>query len=245
MNSKTSTLTRIGNATFISGLIIYGQHQYTHTPSFIYNRFASSIVSVESRGSKLNPYDIYGERIGIRKGTGTGFIVNQKNTDGKNNHPFIVTNYHVIEDAEAIFIDYEESAPSLKAHISKVDIQNDIAILDIDDNIDTSQIFNKPRFNLCKSPYEPKIGEYVVALGNPYGLDKSITLGIVSGVSRSIGGGLPDNMIQIDAPINPGNSGGPLISLDRSCVLGVNTGAINTASGIGFAVPAKVVSKIL
>lgn len=240
MNSKTSTLSKIGGTTLISGLIIYGHHQYTHTPSFIYNRFSPSIVSVESRGSKLNPYDIHGERVGVRKGTGTGFIV-----DHKNNHPFIVTNYHVIEDAEAILIEYEESAPPLKAHISKVDIQNDIAILDIDDNLNTSQIFDKPRFNLCKSPYEPKIGEYVVALGNPYGLDKSITTGIVSGVSRSVGGGLPDNLIQIDAPINPGNSGGPLISMERSCVLGVNTGAINTASGIGFAVPAKVVSKIV
>jgi len=211
----------------------YGHHTYTHAPSFMYHRMAPAVVSVESLGSKRNAFDVNGERIGVVRGTGTGFIVAKSPMDKKH----IITNFHVVEDSEVIMIRDGGEAPAVFAKIVKVDPMNDVALLDIINYDD------KHSLTLCHT--EPEIGEEVLAIGNPFGLDKSLSVGVVSGTGRSVSGILPDNMIQTDAVINPGNSGGPLISREDGCVLGVNTATINQSSGIGFAVPSKVITKML
>lgn len=230
--------TIIGGAAACGAALVCGHHVYTHSPSFLYYRLAPSIVSVESVGSKRNPYDIHGERMGIVRGTGTGFVVARSPLIEPAKPVEILTNFHVVEDSEQIMIRFAEEAPPLNAIITKVDPMNDTAVLEVVfEDLDTTAL------HLCKR--DPEIGEDVLAIGNPFGLDKSLSVGVVSGLGRSVGGVLPDNMIQTDAVINPGNSGGPLISRRDGCVLGMNTATINQSSGIGFAVPSSVLSKVL
>ena len=178
------------------------------------------------RGDRLN---------GIKESSlGTGFII----------HPsgLILTNYHVIAppprnhvaDEITVFLsDHRE----LSVKVLGIDQKIDVALLQIEG----------------KGPFSPvslgdsdqiDIGEWVVAIGNPFGLEETVTVGVVSGVGRTLGAGPYDNFIQTDAAINPGNSGGPLFNL-RGEVIGINA-AINAAGqGIGFAIPINMIKKIL
>jgi serine protease Do len=219
-------ISKVATVGVAGALLLSCHHTYTHSPAFVYKRIAPSVVSITSVGSQRNSFDINGERIPLRRGTGTGFVTRRG----------IVTNLHVIKDSERILIHYTPDAPSVIARVEKVDPFNDIAIL--------QPVEDHPQVNplrLCTR--DPIIGESVLAIGDPYGLEKSLSVGVVSGLHREIGGGLPDDMIQTDAVINPGNSGGPLISQEGLCVLGVNTATINESSGIGFVVPSIKIDK--
>jgi S1-C subfamily serine protease len=131
-----------------------------------------------------------------------------------------------------------------EAKVLGVDIQNDIAVLQIDKQNDRSMT------PLKKCTSMPKIGDPVIAIGNPFGFEKTVTSGIISGIHRSLDSvdkfPLID-LIQTDASINPGNSGGPLLDGSNGCVLGVNTAIVSSSgasSGLGFSIPIDTVELI-
>ena len=241
----------LSSATCASLVVLYGHHQYTHSIPFLYNRARDGIVSIDSIGSKRNMMDVNGDRVETLRGSGTGFIVKSKTSPGIK----IVTNYHVIEDSEKIRVHTKLSNKKdidMFADVINIDPINDIAILQFKNemNFENESILKPLR--LCDNTtveITPEVGESVIAIGDPYGFEKSVSSGIISGVKRSVSYnsfGRDNNiLIQTDAPINPGNSGGPLISKYKNCVIGVNTGTINQASGIGFAVPSSIVKQLL
>ncbi len=163
-----------------------------------------------------------------RKSLGSGFMVS---ADG-----YILTNNHVVEKADEIsvtLLDKEE----FKAEVVGTDPKTDIALIKIKAGK------NLPFVNLGDSE-KLEIGEWVLAIGNPFGLGHTVTTGIVSAKGRIIGSGPYDDFIQTDASINPGNSGGPLFNL-RGEVVGINTAIIQGGQGIGFATPIHLAKSVL
>lgn len=242
----------IGGVALSGAIVLQSHYAYTHSPAFIYKHATPSIVSITSMGSQVNPFDPQGSRIPVRRGTGSGFIVakNQlRSSHNKNNRTKeIVTNFHVVKDAEQITIEYGGNAPPLTFHIVKADPFHDIAILEQDEqqeNDKNQELYNDIHSGLRLCHREGEIGEDVLAIGDPYGLEKSLSVGVISGLHRSIGNVSSDDMIQTDASINPGNSGGPLIALRDSCVIGMNTATIQESSGIGFAVSSYDIKRVL
>lgn len=221
-------------ASLAASIILYGHHQYTHTVPFVYSRAIPNVVTIDSVGSKLNPQDVTAPRILVQRAVGTGFVV----ADPKKNQ-YIVTNFHVIDDSEHIFVRSTKDAEPYEAHIVNMDPFNDIAILAIDDDIPADGL------RLCPVQQPPEIGEDVLAIGSPFGLEDSLSTGVVSGVDRQVAYISASQMIQTDASINPGNSGGPLISRERGCVIGMNTATVNNSTNIGFAVPSPNIKAVL
>jgi len=163
-----------------------------------------------------------------QRSLGSGFIIDK---DG-----FIVTNNHVIEDAEEIEVKLK-NGQEYKAEIIGRDSITVIALIKIKPPKGLSVL------NLGQSD-RLRIGEWVVAIGNPFGLENTVTAGIVSAKGRVIGSGPYDDFIQTDASINPGNSGGPLLNLNGE-VIGINTAIIRSGQGIGFAVPISLARSII
>src|SRR6185369_17066185 len=163
---------------------------------------------------------------------GSGFIV-----DGKDG--IIVTNNHVIDGAEEIQINLHDGT-KLKAELISKDTKTDIALL----KVNSSKELKAVKFG---SSAALRVGDWVMAIGNPFGLGGSVTLGIISAKARNINSGPYDDYLQTDASINKGNSGGPLFNMDGQ-VIGVNTAIISPTGGsigIGFAVPADVVAPVV
>jgi serine protease Do len=159
---------------------------------------------------------------------GSGFVIS---SDG-----FIVTNNHVVEDVDSIKVAFEDGT-ELDAEIIGRDPKTDVALI----HVETDQ----PLFALALGDSAVvRPGEWVVAIGNPFGLEHTVTAGIVSAKHRIIGQGSYDDYIQTDAAINPGNSGGPLINLAGE-VIGINTAINPRANTIGFAVPINMAKQIL
>ena len=176
----------------------------------------------------------WGQPQGPRKQSslGSGFIIS---SDG-----YIVTNNHVVEGADKVFVNLEgdsDRAHSLEAAVVGTDAETDIALLKVDAKRDL------PVFNFGNSD-TAEVGEWVVAIGNPFGLSNSVTAGILSAKGRDIHAGPFDNFLQTDASINPGNSGGPLINMAGE-VIGINTAIVASGQGIGFAIPSNLASRIV
>ncbi len=148
---------------------------------------------------------------------------------------YIITNNHVINGATKIYVKLF-SGKTFKATVIGKDPQVDLALLKINDGN------NLPAAILGDSA-KSQIGEWVLAIGNPFGLGWTVTNGIISAKGRAIGGPYED-FIQTNAAINPGNSGGPLINM-KGQVIGINTAIIKGAQGIGFSIPVNVVKEIL
>ena len=166
-----------------------------------------------------------------QRSLGSGFIITR---DG-----LILTNYHVVDGAEKIVVKLSDGS-EFEGKVVGRDPRTDIAVLKIDakKNLPTARLGNSARI---------QVGEWVVAVGNPFGLDNTVTSGIVSAKGRHIGAGPYDDFIQTDVPINPGSSGGPLIDL-RGEVVGINTAILSQSGaniGIGFAMPIDLVKEIL
>ncbi len=159
---------------------------------------------------------------------GSGFIIDKNG--------FVVTNNHVIQDADQIKIKLGGDT-EYDAEVVGRDANTDLALLKIKTGKDL------PFLKLGDSD-ELKIGQWVVAIGSPFGLERTVTAGIVSAKGRVIGSGPYDNFIQTDASINPGNSGGPLINMQGE-VVGINTAIIAAGHGIGFAIPINLSKKII
>lgn len=155
-----------------------------------------------------------------KRGLGSGFIVSE---DG-----YIITNNHVVERASDIKV-ILENGESYEAKPIGKDQKSDLALIKIEPN----KVL--PAVKLGRSD-NLQIGDWVVAIGNPFGLGNTVTAGIISAKGRSLGLGAYDDFIQTDAAINPGNSGGPLFNLNGE-VIGVNTAIIAGGQGIGFAIP--------
>ncbi len=167
------------------------------------------------------------------EGLGSGFIVK---VDYKKKLVYIMTNNHVIENATNIQVRFKNKIV-LDAEIIGRDKLSDIAIIAVPFKKNIEKYAEK---NVLKFGNSDKLkqGNIVIAIGNPLGLDGTVTMGIVSALDRSIEGHPGEGFIQTDAAINPGNSGGPLINTDGE-VVGINTAIIAGAQGLGFAVPAN------
>jgi serine protease Do len=173
----------------------------------------------------------------VSKGVGTGFIIDSKG--------YIVTNEHVISEAKEISVIVKGYDKPFKATLVGKDFELDLAVLKI------SAAKPLPYIALGDSE-KMKVGEWVIAIGNPYRLDHTVTVGVVSAKGRPITildestgkNRVYKNLIQTDAAINPGNSGGPLLSLQGE-VIGINTAVNAQAQGIGFAIPINTAKDVL
>ncbi len=165
------------------------------------------------------------------QGTGSGFIIDKDGT--------IVTNDHVVRGADEIVVTLK-NGDEQKATLIGRDRKTDLALIKIEADRDL------PFVGFADSD-AVRVGDWVVAVGNPFGLDHTVTAGIVSARGRAIGNGPYDDFLQIDAPINKGNSGGPAFNL-RGEVIGVNTAIFSPTGGsvgIGFAIPSSLVQDVI
>ncbi|MGH7857241.1 MAG: DegQ family serine endoprotease, partial [Candidatus Binatia bacterium] len=167
-----------------------------------------------------------------RRSLGSGFVIDSDGT--------IVTNHHVIAGADEIVVRLSSGAEEYEAKVLGSDPKTDLALLQIEPEREL------PRLRLGDSE-RMRVGSWVVAIGNPFGLQNTVTAGIISATDRAIGQGPYDDFIQTDASINPGNSGGPLLNL-RGEVVGINTAIFSRAGGnlgIGFAIPSSLARPIV
>jgi len=183
-----------------------------------------------------NPFEDFfgpfprGERRSVPKqsGTGSGFIIDRSG--------YIVTNNHVVEGADTIVVTLSDKK-EYDAKLIGRDPKTDLALLKIDPPRDLTPLAMGDSDALS-------VGEWVVAIGSPFGLEQTVTAGIVSAKGRVIGAGPYDDFIQTDASINPGNSGGPLINM-KGEVIGINTAIVAGGQGIGFAIPINLARGIV
>ncbi|HEY9704867.1 MAG TPA: HhoA/HhoB/HtrA family serine endopeptidase [Allocoleopsis sp.] len=170
------------------------------------------------------------ERERVESGTGSGFIIN---SNGQ-----ILTNAHVVAGADTVTVTLKDGR-NLQGKVLGSDPLTDVAVIKVQGN-------NLPTISLGNSD-NIKPGEWAIAIGNPLGLDNTVTAGIISGTGRSSSQvGVPDKrvaFIQTDAAINPGNSGGPLLNANGQ-VIGINTAIIRGAQGLGFSIPINTAQKI-
>lgn len=188
------------------------------------------------RTRRVDPYNFYGDIYGFfenqparkQNSLGSGFILNK---DG-----YILTNNHVVSGADQIQVKLSDGQ-IFNARLVGADPKIDVAVIKISakESLPTVSLGNSDRL---------EIGDWVLAIGNPFGLTQTLTAGIVSAKGRIIGAGPYDNFIQTDASINPGNSGGPLFNLNGE-VVGINTAIVSTGQGIGFAIPINMVKGII
>ena len=166
-------------------------------------------------------------------GLGSGFIISQ---DG-----YVVTNYHVISGADQITVIFNNGIDEVPAELVGTDPKTDIAVLKIDPEAVEIQPVSWGDSEISR------VGDIVLAIGNPLGLGGTVTSGIISSINRDIGGGPYVDFIQTDAPINRGNSGGPLFNLDGS-VIGINSMIISQTGGsvgLGFSIPSSTAKLIV
>lgn len=198
----------------------------------VYESVGPAVVNVTNRGYA---YDMFMRPV-PQEGGGSGFLIDEEG--------HIVTNYHVIEDAEELLVTlangqvYEASAVG-------ADPANDLAVISIDAPEDL------PEPVVLGDSDELRVGQFVLAIGNPFGLEQTLTIGVISALGRVIQSPEDNRFIgeaiQTDAAINPGNSGGPLLDL-KGHVIGVNSQIISpsrASAGVGFAVSANTVRRVV
>lgn len=208
----------------------------------LYDAVAPSVVSIQvltTEPQTTSPFQLPGGEGIPSAGQGSGFIYD--------NEGHIVTNNHVVEDADEITVLFTNGFWA-EAEIVATDPQADLAVI----KVDPPEDFDWQPLPLA-TPDTLRVGHFVIALGNPFGLDSTMTTGIVSALGRDqrIGEGetrytLPE-IIQTDAAINPGNSGGPLINLNGE-VVGVNfaiQSSVRSNSGVGFTIPISIVQRVV
>lgn len=205
-------------------------------------KVSAAVVNIETSASVttgtpfMDPLfqEFFGDRItprqSVQTAIGTGVIINE---DG-----YVITNQHVIDQADTITVNVS-SGQKFPATVVGQDYELDLAVLKISDNQKYSWLELGDSDNL-------RVGDWVVAIGNPYGLDHTVTVGVVSAKGRpmQIENRVYKNLIQTDAAINPGNSGGPLLNLGGQ-VIGINTAVNAQAQGIGFAISINTVREVL
>src|SRR5437867_9233307 len=163
-----------------------------------------------------------------QSGLGSGVIIDKRG--------FVLTNYHVVKGADAVTLRLS-SKEEFRGKVIGSDAKTDLAVIRFEPNISltVAALGNSDVL---------RVGEWAIAIGNPFGLDQTVTVGVISAVGRAdVGIATYENFIQTDASINPGNSGGPLVNL-RGEVIGINTAIVATGQGIGFAIPANMVKRV-
>ncbi|MBT3514472.1 MAG: trypsin-like serine protease, partial [Nitrospina sp.] len=170
----------------------------------------------------------YGPKEFRQKGEGSGFIIHKEG--------YILTNAHVIESSDSVQIALSTGG-LFKGKVIGMDRVADLALIKIDSPDPL------PVIPLGYSE-ELKPGDWVMAIGSPFGLDLTVTVGIVSAKGRSLGATPYDDFIQTDTPINPGNSGGPLINTNGE-VVGINTAVMQMGQGLGFSLPVDLAKKLI
>jgi len=200
----------------------------------IYRDEGPGVAFIQSEG--VSESSVFGQEEGTA--TGSGFVVDEDGT--------IVTNAHVVDGADKVTVSFEEGGDSIDAEVKGVDPDSDLAVL----KIDPGEVEDLTVLPLGDSS-ELQVGDPVVAIGNPFGLQRTVTTGIVSALQRQISapsGFSISNVVQTDASINPGNSGGPLLD-SQGRVIGINsqiaTGGGQGSVGIGFAVPVNTAKDLL
>ncbi len=226
-----------------SGQIKIGPADITQTV----RKASPAVVNIESyteQPSEANPFlndpffrEFFGRDFNLNpfpersKGIGTGFIFDKSG--------LIITNEHVIHGASDIEVKITGFDKPVKAKVVGSDKELDLAVLKVSVNKDL------PVLKLGDSD-KTEVGSWVIAIGNPYGLDHTVTVGVISAKGRpvTISNRLYKNLLQTDAAINPGNSGGPLLNTAGE-VIGINTAVNASAQGIGFAIPIATVKEVL
>jgi serine protease Do len=170
-----------------------------------------------------------GDAVQKQQALGSGFLIDAQG--------HVVTNAHVVEDADQVKVRLADDR-EYRAKVVGKDVRLDVAVLKLEDPPSDLPVTS------LGSSEALRVGEYVVAIGNPFGLGNTVTMGIVSAKGRTIGAGPYDDFIQTDASINPGNSGGPLFNL-RGQVVGINTAINPNGKGIGFAIPIDAVRDVV
>lgn len=197
----------------------------------VYERTSPSVVHITSRSSVVD----FWRGVVPQEGTGSGFLYD---TTGH-----IITNYHVIEGASEVEVVLADGT-TYPASFVGADAYYDLAVIQI-----ALKAGGPPPLSLAMAD-SVRVGQHVIAIGNPFGLDRTLTTGVISALGRTIesaSGLLVGNVIQTDAAINPGNSGGPLLNT-RGEVIGINTSIQTTTGGsmgIGFAVPVDIVQRVV
>jgi len=163
-----------------------------------------------------------------QRALGTGAIVDEKG--------YVLTNYHVVAGADEIMVKLKDGN-EYQAEIIGRDKKTDLSLIKIKADRDF------PSLKMGDSD-KLRVGDWVLAVGNPFGLENTVTAGIVSAKSRVIGAGPYDDFIQTDASINPGNSGGPLLDMEGR-VVGINTAIVAQGQGIGFAIPVNLAKNVM
>ena len=161
-------------------------------------------------------------------GLGSGVIIDKRG--------YVLTNFHVIRGADAVTVRLS-SKQEYRGRTVGADSKTDLAVVrfDPDRELTVATLGNSDAL---------RVGEWAIAIGNPFGLDQTVTVGVVSATGRAdVGISSYENFVQTDASINPGNSGGPLVNL-RGEVIGINTAIVATGQGIGFAIPANMARRI-
>jgi Do/DeqQ family serine protease len=195
----------------------------------------STIITTQSPNDPLfnDPFfrQFFGPEPSQEEGLGSGFIISK---DG-----YILTNEHVIDGADKISVTVIGFNGEMEANIVGSDSDLDLALLKVNAGKDL------PFLTLGNSD-QIRVGNWVIAIGNPYGLDHTVTTGVISAKGRPIDveDRQYENLLQTDASINPGNSGGPLLNL-KGEVVGINTAISSGAQGIGFAIPTSTVQQVL
>jgi len=196
----------------------------------VYDLSGPAVVNITS---VVYTYDFFLNPV-PQEGTGSGFVYD---TEGH-----IVTNYHVVENAEELSVTLADGEV-YPAEVVGVDPSNDLAVVHIEAD-------DLPQPVALGDSASLRVGQFVVAIGNPFGLERTLTVGVISSLGRVIqspDGRFIGEAIQTDAAINPGNSGGPLLDL-KGCVIGVNSQIVSPSranAGIGFAVPVNTVRRVV
>ncbi|HAW50010.1 TPA: peptidase [bacterium] len=214
----------------------------------ISERVKPAVVNINTeRTTKIKPFNPFGEfrfrspffeeffkdffdapeREFKTQSLGSGFIVDERG--------YILTNYHVIKDVDKIAVTLLDGR-KFNVKIVGTDPKTDLALIKIDSN-------NLPVCILGDSD-RVKVGSWAIAIGNPFGLHHTVTIGVISAKERSVGIAEYENFLQTDASINPGNSGGPLVNI-KGEVIGINTAIVGGGQGIGFAIPINMAKKIV
>ncbi|MBI2995362.1 MAG: trypsin-like peptidase domain-containing protein [Candidatus Melainabacteria bacterium] len=198
----------------------------------VYEKVNKSVINITTHGYQVDEFFLLAVPT---EGSGSGFVIDNKG--------HIVTNYHVVENAKE-FVVTLYNGQQYNASLVGVDPSNDLAVIKI--KIPSNKLYPVQ----LGSSTGLKVGQKVLAIGNPFGLERTLTTGVISSLGRSLrseSGRLIKGIIQTDAAINPGNSGGPLLN-NTGQVIGVNTAIVSKvgqSSGIGFAIPINIVKRII
>ena len=199
--------------------------------SAVYRSASPAVVNITAQ---IQSYDWFRGQV-TQEGSGSGFVYDR---EGR-----IVTNYHVVEGADQLQVTFADGEVR-DARLVGADPSNDLAVLEVPSGADD------PTPLTLGDSDSLEVGRFVVAIGHPFGLDQTLTTGVVSGLGRVIESpdqGFIGEIIQTDAAINQGNSGGPLLDLDGR-VMGVNSAIVSptgTSAGIGYAIPATTLARVV